>query len=39
LRDELESRNLPYITISGGFESRFDQAVKAVDQLLLSTTA
>ncbi len=37
LRDELESRNLPYITISGGFESRFDQAVEAVEQLLLPT--
>lgn len=34
LREEFESRNLPYIMIKGGFQERFDQAVEAVEELL-----
>ena len=34
LKDELESRNLPYVVIEGGYEERFQEAVRAVDKLL-----
>lgn len=34
LREELESRNLPYVSISGDFDQRFDQAVQAVKLIL-----
>lgn len=34
LREELESRNLPYVSISGDFDQRFAQAVKAVELIL-----
>lgn len=35
LREEFESRNLPYIMVKGDFNERFDQAVAAVEKLLL----
>jgi NadR type nicotinamide-nucleotide adenylyltransferase len=34
LKEELESRNLPYVMINGNFAERFDRAVAAVDKLL-----
>lgn len=34
LREEFESRNLPYIMVKGNFDERFGQAVKAVEELL-----
>lgn len=34
LKEELESRNLPYVSISGDFEERFQQAVRAVKTIL-----
>lgn len=34
LREELESRNMPYVEISGNFDERMAQAVKAVENLL-----
>ena len=34
LKDEMESRNLPYVVISGNYEERMDRAVEAVDQVM-----
>ncbi len=34
LREELESRNLPYVVISGDFENRLEQAITAVEEIL-----
>lgn len=33
LKEELESRNCPYLVISGGFEERLAQAIKAIEGL------
>lgn len=33
IKEELESRNLPYVVISGNFKERFENAVKAVERL------
>ncbi len=38
IRDELDSRRLPYSVISGDFEARFRQAVEIIDRLLDGTT-
>lgn len=34
LKELLESQNRPYVVISGGFEERFEKAVRAIDELL-----
>lgn len=34
LQQELESRNLPYVIISGDFEKRFEAAVQKIEELL-----
>ena len=34
IKEELESRNCPYLVISGSFEERFEKAVQAIETLL-----
>jgi nicotinamide riboside kinase len=35
LKEELESRNLNYVIISGDFEERFQKAVSEIEKLLV----